>query len=210
MEVVGAGFPRTGTSTLDDALTRLGFGPCHHAKDLIGRPEKVGQWLRAYAGERVDFRALLAGYRASTDAPGCFFWRELMDEFPQARVILCERDPQSWYASMSRTILRQDLFDGPPDPSLADLRRLSGAMFEHVFGNRLDEAHLVEVFERHNAEVRRAVPAGRLLVYEVSQGWEPLCRFLGVDVPDEPFPWLNDSAQFVSRIEQHRRRIEPE
>jgi hypothetical protein len=207
MKIIGVGLPRTGTLTLHDVLSQLGFGPCYHTKEMVEKPDHVEHWMRAYAGEPIDPRAVFADYQATTDAPGCFFWRELIREYPDAKVILSIRDAQSWYKSMSGTVLRQDLFDASADPVLGRLHRLAQTTFDHAFGDRRDEAHLTEVFHRHNGEVRREVPDGRLLVYDVRQGWAPLCEFLGVDIPDTPFPWLNNAAEYVEKVTERRDRL---
>jgi hypothetical protein len=78
-------------------------------------------------------------------------------------------------------------------------------IWRRTFGGRFeDRAHAIETFERHTEEVRQGVPAERLLVFEVGQGWEPLCAHLGVPVPDEPFPHLNDTASFRARVMEER------
>jgi Sulfotransferase domain len=220
MKIIGVGFPRTGTVTLYEALNRLGFGPCYHTKEMVRKPGHIDHWIRVYEGGPIEPRTVFAGYQATTDAPGCFFWRELLREYPDAKIILSTRDARSWYTSMSATILRDDLLAEPgeaaargeaagpagsADPVLAGLRRLARAMSDRIFDGRRDEAHLTAVFDRHNAEVRSEVPADRLLVYEVRQGWDPLCAFLGVRPPTTPFPWLNNTAEFVGNAEKHRR-----
>jgi len=205
VRIIGAGLPRTGTSTLCAALDRLGLGPCYHARETLRRLDHIGQWLAAYDGGPVPYR-LLAGYQVTTDAPSCFFWRELTGEYPRAKVILTVRDAGSWYRSTIRTVLRQDLYPASADPALAGLRQLAQAANKYFYRADTEEAPLVERFHRHNAEVRAAVPADRLLVYEVAQGWPPLCEFLGVPVPDTPFPWLNSTAEYAAKIEQRRTR----
>lgn len=207
MKTIGVGFPRTGTVTLYEALNQLGFGPCYHTKEMVQKPGHIEHWLQVYQGAPIDPRTVFAGYRATADAPGCFFWRDLVREYPDAKVILSIRDARSWYRSMGATILRPDLLDRSDDPVLDGLRRLALAMSDRIFDNRRDEAHLTAVFDRHNDEVRREVPADRLLVYDVRQGWEPLCAFLGVDPPAAPFPWLNNTAEFVGNAEKHRRSL---
>lgn len=203
MKVIGAGLPRTGTAALRDALVRLGFGPCYHTSEILDRLDHVGPWLAAYEGEPVPYE-LFAGYQATADAPSCFFWRALIDEYPQAKVILTVRDARSWYQSMLTTLLRRDRFGPSPDPVLAALRELALATFTHVYGPDNDEDRLTALFHRHNAEVRATVPADRLLIYEVADGWAPLCAFLGVPVPEEPFPWRNSSAEWASRVDRRR------
>ncbi|KPI15580.1 hypothetical protein OK074_2025 [Actinobacteria bacterium OK074] len=207
LKIIGAGLPRTGTLTLHRALSQLGFGPCYHTKEITEKLDHIERWIQAYAGQPLDPRALFAGYRATTDAPGCFFWRELVRAYPDARVILSTRDVHAWYASMRNTVLRQELLDHADDPVLAELHRLARATLDHAFGDRRDEAHLTEVFHRHNSEVCEGISADRLLVYDVREGWEPLCAFLGVNPPDTPFPWLNDTAQYVAKAQARRRSL---
>jgi hypothetical protein len=206
MKVIGAGFPRTGTSTLQTVLNQLGFGPCYHMREVVEHPDHADRWVAGLAGEPIDLQAALAGYESTTDAPGCHFWRELRELYPDAKVLLSLRDPAKWYQSMIKTVLNEDLFQDLDSTGATGARRLAPMMFDRVFGSSRDEAHLTEVFNEHNAAVRREVPADKLLVYDVSEGWEPLCAFLEVPVPDEPFPWLNDSASFVRTVEEFQQR----
>lgn len=203
MKIIGAGFPRTGTMSQKGALTELGFGPCYHMIEVIEQPEQADGWADAFTGKPYDLDALLEGYESTVDAPGCFFWRELLDKHPEAKVLLSVRDPHTWYESMISTVLNPELTQNSPMQD-QDRRRMANAMMDRVFGNRRDEDHLTEVFTKHNEQVQREVPASQLLVYEVKQGWEPLCAFLGVDVPDTPFPKVNDRAAFHARIEEMR------
>jgi Sulfotransferase domain len=201
--VIGAGFGRTGTLSLKLALDRLGLGPCHHMRELFLHPGQIPVWQAATDGAPVDWEALLAGYRSIVDWPGCHFWRELADRYPAARVILTVRDPASWYRSASATIFRVVREKAPKDDPVARAqRRLARTIVEQTFGGGTgDEALATGVLELHDAEVKRAIPAERLLVYDVGEGWGPLCSFLGVPVPDEPFPRANTTEEFVARLE---------
>jgi hypothetical protein len=212
MEVIGAGVGRTGTMSLKAALERLGFGPCFHGRHVLDHPDRLPMWAAAATGEPVDWRAVLAGYRSTVDWPGAAFWRDLVATFPDARVILTERDPESWYDSVARTIY--PMFGDGTDPRAVEARAVVPGLdvmtdFVRrviwdgpVFGGRFaDRDHAIAVFEAHNAAVRREVPADRLLVCEAGVGWEPVCAFLGVPVPDEPYPHLNDPAGFWGRVE---------
>jgi hypothetical protein len=194
LRVIGAGFGRTGTLSLRDALVRLGCGPCDHMRENFDHPERFTLWdevlRRKNAGEPIDWRPLLSGFQAIVDWPGAYFWRELTAAHPDAKVILTVRDPDRWYDSIQATIfsLRDDqLPEGPRDIS-----------FNRTFSGRLtDRAHCQAVFARHNQAVQEAISPDRLLVFDVKEGWEPLCAFLGVSVPgDEPFPRVNDTAAF--------------
>ena len=219
LEVIGAGFGRTGTLSLRAALERLGVGPCDHMEHTLARPERVARWQEAAArrrdGRPVDWRPLLAGYRAAVDWPAAAFWRELSVAHPRARVILTVRDPARWYASMAATLFplhrqveesawARALLDltGLANPALRDGYQLTqDLVWESTFEGRFaDRAHALDVFRAHERAVRAALPPERLLVFDVTQGWEPLCAFLGRPVPaGEPFPHVNDTQAFQRR-----------
>lgn len=205
MEVIGAGFGRTGTLSLKAALERLGFGPCYHMLELLQHPDHGRPWVSALRGEAVDWRALFADYRATTDWPACNFWAELAHAFPDAKVVLTVRDPDRWWDSISSTLFTAYRSMGMPAPPNAppELPEMGALLMETTFDGRLEDRDLVlSRFEAHNERVRRGVPPERLLVYQVSEGWGPLCQFLGVAVPDEPFPHLNEGANFGELMKQ--------
>src|SRR5438874_1458645 len=105
LEVIGSGLGRTGTLTLKTALEMLGFGPCNHMVAGLGNPEQIPFWNRAAKGEPVDWEELYGGYRATVDWPGCHFFAQLAERYPDAKVILSRRDSERWYESMSETII---------------------------------------------------------------------------------------------------------
>ncbi|MCA1688697.1 MAG: sulfotransferase family protein [Actinobacteria bacterium] len=217
LEVIGAGFGRTGTMSLKVALEELGFGPCYHMTEVFENSEHVGQWEAAREG-RANWEELFWGYRAAVDWPAAAFYEELMERYPDARVILTVRDPDRWYESARSTIYNIQNVASSPMLSLAALfvprmrqmkrvaRMASDLAWEDVFHGRFeDRQYAIEVFDRWNEEVKERVPAQKLLVYEVKEGWEPLCDFLGVAVPGgKPFPHLNDAETFRKMI---RRRM---
>jgi hypothetical protein len=198
MDVIGAGFGRTGTLSLKVALEQLGFGPCMHMIPLLQDPETSALISKAVEGDVESLDVALDGYRATVDWPMAYFWRDLAERFPAAKVILTVRDPQKWYDSADKTI--HAAATAGRDSGFLDqdvMRMVDGTVWDGTFGGRFaDREHAIEVFEQHNAQVRREIPADRLLVFEVAQGWEPLCSFLGVPVPETPFPRLNDSVAF--------------
>jgi len=211
LEVIGAGFGRTGTLSLKTALERLGFGPCEHMSNLYDDPDRARVWDGAVGarkrGEPVDWRRTFDGHRATVDWPGCSFWKELAVAHPDARVILTVRDPNAWYESVARTIYRpRKLASRFPPVSLFGAlvpgmrpaaRVVNGTIWDGTFGGRFeDRGYAIALFERHAEEVKRLVPAERLLVYDIREGWGPLCKFLGVEEPDEPFPHLNSATEF--------------
>ncbi|MDA0565586.1 sulfotransferase family protein [Streptomonospora sp. S1-112] len=200
VQLIGAGFPRTGTTSMKAALEQLGLGPCYHMFELLTHPDHLGRWEHAVHDDPVDWDRVTEGYASGVDWPFSYFWRELADAYPQAKVLLTVRDPHRWYTSMANTIFRQmEMVVGAATASSPpETRRMAGVLgplWESTYGNRTapDERRAVEVFEAHTAAVVEAVPPERLLVYEAGQGWEPLCEFLGVPVPDTPFPHLNDT-----------------
>ncbi len=215
MKVIGAGFGRTGTMSLKVALETLGFGPCYHMIEVFEHPEHAEFWEAAWRGEPVDWDGFLAGYEATVDWPACTFYKELLERHPDAKVLLSVRDPERWYESTRNTIYELNV--GMPNSPLYRIGYAFAGLFvsgmlrigqmgdeiiwRGTFDGRFeDRAHAIEVFNRHNEEVRRRVPPDRLLVYEVKQGWGPLCEFLGVEEPDEPFPRLNDMAEMRRRV----------
>jgi hypothetical protein len=195
LKVVGAGFGRTGTRSLKEALEILGLGPCHHMMEVFMHPEQVPFWDRAALGEKVDWNEVFAGYQSACDWPSCTFYKELADVYPHAKVILSLRDPKAWYKSISNTIM----------PSMREGSRLPGIfgpllLGKKTFNDDFSEAHMIDVYERHNEEVKRTIPKDRLLVFEATDGWDKLCAFLGVPVPDKPYPNMNTTEEFQSRI----------
>ncbi|MEZ4615462.1 MAG: sulfotransferase [Caldilineaceae bacterium] len=210
IKVIGAGFGRTGTKSLQVALEELGYAPCYHMTTLFEHPEQSSTWQAASAGNPVDWQTFLADYAATVDWPGCTFYQELMRAFPDAKVLLNVREPEKWYESAAATIYGAT--QGLPvivrviRPALANVvDMINGLIWQKTFDNRFaDHAHAIAVFNAHNAEVQRVVPPERLLVYTVKEGWEPLCRFLDVPVPDKPFPHLNDTAEFQLMMKRRR------
>jgi hypothetical protein len=205
MDVIGAGFGRTGTLSLKVALEQLGFGPCMHMIPLLQDPETSALIHKATEGDIDSLDVALEGYRATVDWPLAYFWRELADRNPDAKVILTVRDPGKWYDSADRTI--HAAANAGRESGMLDedvMRMVDGTVWEGTFGGKFaDREHAIEVFEEHNARVKREIPADRLLVFEVAQGWEPLCSFLGVPVPETPFPRLNDTVAFNDKLAAH-------
>ena len=199
LSVIGAGFGRTGTLSMKHALEALGLGPCHHMVEVFANPRQASTWAAGARGEAVDWEALLKDYRSIVDWPGCHFWRELALRFPQAKVLLTMRDPEKWWASFSETILKVVTMPPPErdeDSVMGDVGPMAGYIVMKTFGGDLGKENVLKVYRGHIETVKRTIPADRLLVYEVGQGWEPLCGFLGVPVPDMEFPRTNSREEF--------------
>lgn len=204
LRVIGAGYGRTGTASLKMALDRLGFGPCHHMSEVLPSPERVALWTRIGGGEAETDPTLwdeaFEGYGATVDWPSCTHWRALMNHYPDAKVILSRRDAGKWFESVNATILK-------PEVNAAIATTPMGPMLERniwrLFDGRIDDrAHMMARFEAHCDEVVRGVPADRLLVFDAKEGWGPLCAFLGVGVPDEPYPHVNTKEE-TARLMAH-------
>ncbi|HEV2365517.1 MAG TPA: sulfotransferase [Caulobacteraceae bacterium] len=195
LEIVGSGLGRTGTYSMKLALEKLGFGPCHHMAEVFAHPETVSLWIAAGQG-RPDWEAVFSGYRSMVDYPGAAYWRELADYYPNAKVLHTVRDPDAWFDSTQATILAPGSIADNPPPQMA-------AFFEPIRRSIGGDIHnretMVGYFRRHSEEVERAIAPERLLVYESGEGWERLCAFLGVPVPDEPFPRENTREAFIGR-----------
>jgi hypothetical protein len=208
LKVVGAGFGRTGTLSLKTALEKLNCGPCYHMMEVFPRPEHVAMWHRLAFGQPMDWDELFRGFRATVDWPSTRWWREIAAHYPAAKVLLSVRDPEAWYKSVIDTIyqpMKLPAPDGAPEIVRLQSEMVRKAILSETFDNRFeDKAHAIEVFERHNQEVRDAIDPARLLVFDVREGWAPLCRFLEVPIPDEPFPRLNDTATTQAMIRMMR------
>ena len=211
MRVIGAGLPRTATLSQKVALEILGVGPCYHMVDVLGDLERVPAWLDALEGN-ADWDEIFEGYDSTVDWPGGYFYRELLERYPDAKVVLSVRSPGAWARSMQETIcailygdsLMHDLSSARCriDPDWAAYITFTKAMWRRsgivADENAVDEASLAAAMERYNADVRESTD--NLLVWTVADGWEPLCEFLELPVPEVPFPRVNDAETFSGRI----------
>jgi len=215
MRVIGAGLPRTATTTQMFALEQLGCGPCYHMRDLLADLEDGLPLWEAVAGGDPDWDRILGECRSTVDWPSARYYRELMDYFPDAKVLLSVRGGEEWARSMTSTVWgmfhgdsvihnlceTRALLDPPWQRYMALMRHMTwdepgGALA----GDTSTEPGLIAVMDRWNETVESTVPAERLLVWNPCEGWEPLCRFLEVDVPVEPLPRLNDAVSFREGI----------
>ena len=217
LKVIGAGLGRTGTLSLKLALEALGFGPCYHMSELLNEPARLKYWQELRIRGTTDNAALFQGYRSVVDYPAAGLYRELLKLNPDAKVILTLRAPESWYKSTFETLyssipwsvsaklksLWQLITNRHVRNVFPVLRFAQDTIWLRQFGGRFaDKAYALSVFEAHTRDVKAHVPAAQLLVYEISEGWEPLCRFLGVPVPAMPFPRSNGRDFYAHNIEQ--------
>ncbi|MEM7085732.1 MAG: sulfotransferase family protein [Bacteroidota bacterium] len=194
LKIIGAGFPRTGTTTLKKSLEMLGFSKAYHFKDLIADPSKLKYWQALEDTSETDYERLFEGYEASVDFPGYPYYKLLMKKYPDAKVVLTIRDFDSWYDSNFNTIWQVE----PTNPCLEFMRNTY--LIKQFDGKFASKEVAEKVFHAHNNEVIEYVPKEQLLVYEVKDGWEPLCTFLNCDVPSEELPHLNKKENFTAML----------
>ena len=213
MKLIGAGLPRTGTLSQKVALEILGFGPCYHMVNVLGDLSEAPKWRRAVEGH-ADWHEIFGEFEATVDWPGSYFYKELIELYPDAKVLLSVRDGESWARSMRDTIwgifygdiLIRDLSNARAkvDSDWAGYIEMMREMWHRSGlmpgGLETTPEAMAEAMERFQDEVQQTVPSERLLVWSMTDGWEPLCEFLDVDVPDMPFPHLNDSKEFNERV----------
>jgi hypothetical protein len=213
VEVIGAGWGRTGTNTLMAALEILGYDPTYHMIKVF-EYKQAEFWHRAYLGEPVDFREVFEPkkVRATCDFPSAFMWREQLAAYPDAKVILTVRDPEKWFTSASSTIMKVmpgnpgspfgvkvcNFLGLGPTKGFISMARVMG--LKSMGARFYEKESVVPRFIEYNESVKRDCPKDKLLVFEVKDGWEPLCKFLGKPIPDVPFPNVNDTAEFQQHI----------
>lgn len=200
LKVIGAGVGRTATFSMKFALEHLGFGPCYHMSEVFAQARRnVPLWLDVVAG-KPDWDTVFQGFQSTTDYPACTYWRELAEYYPDAKVLLTVRDADSWFDSVTETIFSQKMqgsLAGTPVEAM-----MQGTIY-YAFGDKIaDRAFMTDWFERRNQEVIDTIPAERLLVYSPKEGWEPLCAFLGVPVPEGPVPRVNSRDELGNASEE--------
>lgn len=200
LEVIGSGFGRTGTMSLKLALEQLGLGPCHHMDEVFKRPDQVPLWRAAADGQAVDWDSMFAGFRSQVDWPGAHFWRALAAAYPGAKVIHTVRPEDQWWTSFSGTIgtLLASYHDKPLPPHIRAMMEISADIVgPQTFGAPVtDKQAALAAYRARTDDVRSAIPPERLLVFDVAEGWGPLCGFLGVPTPLTPFPRTNSTEAF--------------
>ena len=209
LKVIGAGLGRTGTLSLKLALEHIGFARCYHMSEMLSQMRShLPLWIESAKGN-PQWDAIFEGYQSTTDYPGCMFWRELLAKYPEAKVILTTRDPDKWFESGAFSPEHRARFEG--NPQMAEFFRLT--VFGDLEQSLGDRAKMVAYFNAWNQSVIDGVPADKLLVYRAGDGWKPLCDFLGVPVPPEPYPRVNSREEMTERtgqIDEHQGPPPPE
>ena len=217
IKIIGAGFPRTGTNTLRESLEMLGFVKTYHMKHLLVHPENLHYWTTLRDTNTTNWDALYDGFEATVDFP-CYPWyKQHMQRYPDAKVILSTRPFEKWHESVSSTVWRAS---NPSEeqrlemakkveqnPALLPVLKCVGLskeiiMDKHFEGRFSDKEFAEQVFNKHHEDVKNYVPAEKLLVFDVAEGWEPLCEFLNVPVPDVPLPHTNKKEDFKAMLEE--------
>jgi len=195
LKVIGAGFGRTGTDSMREALNILGLGPCHHMLEVNASEDQKQMWRAMVQGAPPEWERLFAGYASAVDWPSAYYWRELMAFYPRAKVVLTYRTADSWWKSFEQTILRGIQASTEPESLGLALVR------DKVFSGRADDRALaIARYEDNVNAVKATVPPERLLVHSLGDGWEPLCAHLGVPVPAQPYPSRNSASDFQNAI----------
>lgn len=199
LQVIGAGFGRTGTLSLKVALEQIGFGPCHHMHEVMSNKDDVpffteaASLLNGNPDKAVDWDAIYSRYNAAVDFPNSCFYKQLVEKYPDAKVVLTVREPEKWYDSAANTIYRYRQADQVSTPGMQQM--VEQVVWRGIFKGKFeDKEAAIKIFNDNIEEVKRYVPADRLLVFSVKDGWKPLCQFLGVPIPDTPFPRVNERA----------------
>jgi hypothetical protein len=160
-------------------------------------------------GAQQDWNRVFAKYQATVDNPGCCVWRELLAAYPDAKVLLTlhPRGADAWYVSTIDTIyFTENMWQFKVLEWLTPFGRKFGDMSHKLIwqrslrGTMADKAEAIARYQAHIDEVKAAVPADKLLIFSVDQGWAPLCAFLGVPRPASDFPNVNDRAEFKKTL----------
>ncbi|MEZ4592150.1 MAG: sulfotransferase [Chloroflexota bacterium] len=213
LKVIGSGFGRTGTLSLKAALEILGVGPCYHMQEVIKRPSHIKKWQQIGRGQTVPWESIFRNFQATVDYPASTFYRELLDAYPDAKVIHTVRDPERWYASTDETIFRA--MHGLPAWApkliwpLGQFKEMQEKIiWQGVFNGRFpNRPYAIQRFHAYTEEVKQNVPPEKLLIFQVKEGWQPLCDFLGVPVPDVPFPHVNDRENILRQFKRLRQTL---
>lgn len=201
LSFIGAGFGRTGTNSLKLALEQLGVGPCHHMLEVFAAQKSASHWQDALDGKPVDWDVALKGFKSQVDWPGAFFWRELSAWSPDAKILLSVREEESWFKSITDTIFALSIDpEKIEDPASKALSLMVKELLDRAIGSKeRDHDTVLAAYRRNTEQVKAEVPSDKLLMFDVRQGWQPLCEFLDVPIPDTPFPRVNSTDEFNTR-----------
>jgi len=206
LKIIGAGFGRTGTLSLKVALEQLGYGPCHHMKEVMLNNDQAEWFSQASKGVEVDWHEVFNKYSSAVDWPAAAYYQELADSFPDAKIVLGVRDPDAWYESVENTIFRVIpnfpnwiRFIFPRSDKVFNM--IEKTIWQGEFSGQFEDKRIaIQVFNERINTIKKMFPPERLLIHTSKDGWEPLCEFLDVEIPETPYPWVNDSAKIKRAI----------
>ncbi len=215
LQVIGTGLGRTGTYSLKLALEHIGFGKCFHMLELFQKPEEIRHFKRAERGLGVNWKSVFSSYRSVVDYPAARYYKQITDSFPDAKIIHSYRDPDEWYNSAMQTIFWVNRMPlsmiakfGMYFPFRKEIRRrLPVLMYNrklmHLeFGKDLfNRQEVISRYNMHTENVLKQFSDDRILLFNAKDGWEPLCRFLNVELPEVPFPHFNKRTEFQGKVE---------
>lgn len=205
MKVIGLGYPRTGTMSLKHALEALQLGPCYHMIEVFRKPTDVPFWLAALQqeGSSIDWSSVFGEFHSTTDCPACYFWKELWNSFPDAKYVLTIRDSETWYDSFRTTVYEAMMHpERSTDEAHSNVQCMAKKLIlDTMFEGRFeDKDFAIQTYENHNKTIVQQIPSKQLLIFDVKDGWQPLCEFLEVPTPDSPFPKSNTRNEFQNRF----------
>lgn len=199
LQIIGAGFGRTGTNSLKTALEILGYKPCYHLFELKENPDHVAFWNKANSGNNVNWESFFKSYNATVDWPAAAFVTELNSTFRNSKVILTIRDPEEWYESAKNTIFKgMANWKRIENPETKERMKMANSIILNgIFSGKYEnKSHCINVFKKHIENMRKTIKPEKLLEFNVSEGWEPLSKFLEQKVPNTPFPHTNTRESF--------------
>lgn len=199
LKIIGAGMGRTGTASLKVALEALKIGRCYHMSEVLKNPECTKDWINAAEGN-PDWDNIFREYTATVDNPGCNYWKELSDYYPKAKVILTVRDANKWFDSTNETIHSVEFAGFIKNSPFGEM--VQKTIWNLMENSMQDREYMVNFFTKRTSEIVNSIAADRLLVYHVSEGWDPLCKFLDTPVPDMEFPRINSRSETKEMLSQ--------
>lgn len=217
LQVIGTGLARTGTMSLKVALEQLLSGNCFHVIEWLKDPQRTTILKKGYKKNEIDWSAFYEGFASAVDYPTCLFYQQLLEINPDLKVIHTVRDFDSWYASVKETVYRgkpksaQDIFRMIKNMMLsADFRRVAPVfmlndklIWQGQFESRFEDKEFMrEKYRQHEEEVKKTVKEEHLLIYNIKDGWEPLCEFLHVPAPKTVFPKSNERQEFNRKMDR--------
>lgn len=205
LKVIGIGYPRTGTMSQKHALEILSLGPCYHMIEVFRHPEHVDTWLSALpdSGRTTNWNDVFGGFQSTADAPACLFWESLAATYKDAKFILTVRDGDCWYESCRSTIYEAMMHqERAPNEAHRRVQQMAKRIIlDTMFEGRFEDRQFaIQKFHQHNEAVKRVFNTNQLLVFDIADGWKPLCDFLALPIPDEPFPQANTRREFQQRF----------